>query len=85
KLSMRVTVVIERRQKSSLDGRSVQTLLAACGERVGLVTRARAWACQFDEGSAHMPPPFPTVLALDPRLQGEGFQSLWEREEEKVE
>ena len=37
------------------------------------MTRARASACQFDEGAAHRPPPFPTVLALDPRLQGEGF------------
>jgi hypothetical protein len=54
----------------------VQTLLTDCGERVGLVTRARAWACQIDEGSAHRPPPFPPVLALDPMLQGEGFQSV---------
>ena len=43
-------------------------LLTACGERVGLVTRARAWACQIDEGAAHRPPPFPPVLALDPWL-----------------
>ena len=50
---MRMTVVIERRQRSSLERRSVQTLLTACGERVGLVTRARAWACQVDEGAAH--------------------------------
>ena len=73
RLSITVTIVIERRQKDSLDRRSLQTLLTACGERVGLVTRARAWACQVDEGSAHRPPPFPPVLALDPMLHGEGF------------
>jgi len=73
RLSMRVTVVIERRQRGSLERRSLQTLLTACGERVGLMTRARAWACQFDEGSAHSPPPLPTVLALDLMLHGERF------------
>jgi len=38
----------------------------ACGQRVGLMTRAAA--NQMDTGAAHMPPPFPTVLTLEPAL-----------------
>jgi hypothetical protein len=35
----------------------------ACGQRVGLMTRAAV--NQIDTGAVHRPPPFPTVLALD--------------------
>ena len=46
-----------------------ESILTACGQRGGLMTRATA--NQIDTGAAHRPPPFPTVLALDPMLLAE--------------
>jgi hypothetical protein len=52
-----------------LERRSQESILTACGQRVGLMTRAAANA--IDSDAAHSPPPFPTVLALDPILLAE--------------
>jgi hypothetical protein len=43
----------------------------ACGERVGMMTRAAV--SPVDPGAAHKPPPFPTVLGLEPGLRWKIF------------
>jgi hypothetical protein len=43
----------------------------ACGQRVGLMTRAAA--NQIDTRAAHSPLPFPTVLTLDSTLVLQSF------------
>src|SRR5262245_33647448 len=51
------------------------SMWAACGERVGLMTRAAVDS--INASAAHSPPPFPTVLTLEPRLPGRVYISLW--------
>jgi hypothetical protein len=53
-----------------------ESILTACGERVGLMTRAAA--SQIKPGAAHSPPPFPTVLTLEPALPHENMNILFQ-------
>ena len=62
------TVLADVAPEGILERRPQENILTACGQRVGLMTRAAV--NPIDSDAAHSPPPFPTVLALEPRFPG---------------
>ena len=56
--------VLRRLARCILEREPREIAWTACGQRVGLMTRTEA--NRIDPGAAHSPPPFPTVLTLEP-------------------